>query len=311
MRTKIGKLWVEKYRPQNINDVVFQDLNQKKKFESYIKEGEIPHLLFQGVQGSGKTTLSRVLVNELQIDPIDVLTINASKENSVDTMRDKISNFVQTYSISKFKIVQLEECDGLSHQAQGALRGIMEDYSSYVRFIGTCNYINKIIPALRSRFQEFFFKAPHIEDTKVLAGSILVNEGIDFEMETLEKYVAVCYPDIRKLINNLNQNCVAGKLVFESAVATGDYKFKLLDLLESGNLRETRKFVCDNVSRDEFEDVYRFFYENMRKIAKFKNEELHEFGIVLTANYLDKHSRSADPEITFAAYCIELNNLGN
>jgi replication factor C small subunit len=308
MRKKINRLWMEKHRPQKLDEVVFQNDQQKKKFQGYIRDGEIPHLLFQGVQGSGKTTLSGVLVNELNVDPIDVLRINASKENNVETMREKISNFVQTFSIGPFKIVQLEEMDWLTPQAQGILRGIMEEYSDHVRFIGTCNYVNKIIPAIRSRFQEFYFKAPSMDETRILVGSILVNENVDFDMETLDKYVSVCYPDIRKLINTLDQNSIDGKLLINDTEAASDYKFQLLDLLETGNLRGVRKIVCENVGREEYEEVYRFLYENLHKAKGFTGEKLEE-AIVLIANYLYKNALVADPEINFAALCIELGHL--
>lgn len=305
---KIKQLWVEKYRPKTLSEVVFQNDAQKKKFVKYINEGEIPHLLMTGVQGSGKTTISKVLVNELGIDPTDVMTINASKENSVDVMREKISNFVQSYAIGKFKIVQLEEMDGLSQSAQGALRVIMEEYSDYCRFIGTANYENKIIPAIKSRMQHFVFKAPSFEDTAVLVANMLVNENVDFEIDLLEKYISASYPDIRKLINTLQQNSVDGILEPPLTTDAGDYKFKMLDLLATGNLREIRKLVCENVGREEYEDVYRFFYENLHKCPKF-DENTSEAAVVLIAKYLNMHGVVADPEICFAAMCIELNNL--
>lgn len=305
---RIKQLWVEKYRPKTLDEVVFQNDLQKKKFVKYVKEGEIPHLLLTGIQGSGKTTISKALITELKIDETDVLTINASKENSVDVMREKISNFVQSYAIGRFKIVQLEEMDGLSQSAQQALRVIMEEYSDYCRFIGTANYENKIIPAIKSRMQHFVFKAPAFEDTAVLVANMLVNEGIDFEVDILEKYIAASYPDIRKLINTLQQNSVDGKLEIPLSTDHGDYKFKMLELLESGNLREIRKLVCASVGREEYEDVYRFFYENLGKCKKF-DESAIEAGIVLIAKYLNMHGVVADPEICFAAMCIELNNL--
>lgn len=309
MRKRINRLWMEKYRPQKLADVVFQNDQQKKKFQSYIDQGEIPHLLFQGVQGSGKTSLAVALVNELGIDPIDVLLINASKENSVDVMRDKISNFVQTFAMSQFKVVRLEEMDYLSIQAQAVLRGIMEDYSDHVRFIGTCNYVNKIIPALRSRFQEYFFKAPAVEETSLLVANILIQENIEFDLDTLDKYIVTCYPDIRKLINTLDQNSIDGKLVLNTSDSSADYKFQLLDLLETGNIKEIRKLVCAEVSREEYDDVYRFLYENIHRVPKFAKNEVRESAIVLLAGYLYKQALVADLEINFAAFCIELGNL--
>jgi replication factor C small subunit len=308
MATKIKQLWVKKHAPKSLSTVVFQNEAQKTKFLKYRKEGEFPHLLLSGVQGSGKSSISNALIADFNLDPMDVLTINASKENSVDTMREKISNFVQTYAQSKFKVVQLEEMDGLTASAQGALRVIMEEYSDYVRFIGTCNYANKIIPALKSRMTHYEFKAPAFEDTAVLVANILVNEGVDFDVELLEKYIAASYPDIRSLINTLQENSENGKLTEPQSVTGNDYKFEVLDLLEVGKLREIRKIICDNVGREEYEDVYRFMYENIHKCKGYDTDKT-ESAIVLIASYLYKHALVADPEINFAALCIQLNSL--
>lgn len=308
MSSKIKKLWVKKYRPSTLSEVVFQNNEQKKKFHKYVKEGEFPHLLLSGCAGSGKSSISYALTQEFNIDPIDIMTINASKENSVDVMRDKISNFVQTYAVSKFKIVRLEEMDGLSPNAQGALRVIMEDYSDHVRFIGTCNYANKIIPALKSRMTHYEFKAPSFEDTAVLVANILVSENVDFDVELLEKYISVSYPDIRALINDLQENSEDGKLTEPQTIKSNDYKFKILDLLLDSKFSEIRKLVCENVGREDYEELYRFFYDNFSK-RKNSTVDNHERAIVLTAKYLNMHGIVADPEICFAAYCIELNNL--
>jgi replication factor C small subunit len=305
---KINKLWVKKYSPQTLDQVVFQNPAQEKKFRKYVKDGEIPHLLLSGTPGSGKTTISEVLINEFKVDPMDVMTINASKESGVETMRVKISNFVQTYAVGAFKIVQLEEMDGLSPGAQDALRVIMVDYSDHVRFIGTCNYANKIIPALKSRMTHYEFKAPAFEDTAVLVANMLVAEDVDFDVDLLEKYIRASYPDIRALINSLQDNSEDGKLTVPESTTGSDYKFKLLDLLEAGNLREVRKVVCENVGREEYEEVYRFMYENIQRCKGF-DEAKCESAIVLIADFLYKHALVADPEINFAALCIRLNCL--
>ena len=306
--TKIKQLWVRKHAPKTLTDVVFQNDSQKRKFMKYLADGDFPHLLLSGVQGSGKSTISNALVNDFKIDGMDLMRLNASKENSVDTMREKISNFVQTFANGPFKVVQLEEMDGLSHAAQAALRVIMEDYSDHVRFIGTCNYANKIIPALKSRMVHYEFKAPSFEDTAVLVATMLVTEGVDFEPELLEKYIAASYPDIRALINSVQDNSENGKLSEPELVAGQDYKFKILDLLEAGDIRGIRKLVCENVGREEYEDVYRFMYENIHKCKGF-DAEMCEAAIVLIADYLYKHAVMADPEINFAALCYKLVKL--
>jgi len=306
--SKIKQLWVRKHAPKSLSEVVFQNETQKRKFMKYLSDGEFPHLLLSGVQGSGKSTISNALVNDFNIEKMDVMRINASKENSVDTMREKISNFVQTFATSKFKVVQLEEMDGLSHAAQAALRVIMEDYSDYVRFIGTCNYANKIIPALKSRMTHYEFKAPSFEDTAVLVATILVTEGVDFEPELLEKYIAASYPDIRALINAVQDNSEGGKLTEPESVNGSDYKFQILDMLEAGDIRGIRKLVCENVGREEYEEVYRFMYENIHKCKGF-DADSNEAAIVLIADYLYRHAVMADPEINFAALCYKLVKL--
>lgn len=307
--SKIKQLWVRKHSPKTLAEVVFQDDAQKKKFMKYKAEGSFPHLLLSGIQGSGKTTISNALVHDCNIDEMDVLTINASKENGVESMRNKISNFVQTFASGPFKVVQLEEMDGLTPNAQEALRVIMVDYSDYVRFIGTCNYANKIIPAIKSRFTHYEFKAPSFEDTAVLVANMLVKEGIDFEVELLEKYISASYPDIRSLINALQDNAEDGKLTEPKLASSGaDYKFQVLELLEKGALREVRKLICENVTREEYEGVYRFMYENIHRLKGF-DEDKCEAAVVLIADHLYKHALVADPEINFAALCIRLNNL--
>ena len=309
MAKKIKQLWYKKYAPKNLSEVVFQNDSQKKKFFKYKKDGEFPHLLLSGVQGSGKTSISNALIAEFDIDPIDILTIKASVANNVDTMRVQVENFCQTYSSSRFKVVRLEECDYLSLGAQAALRTITEDYADYVRFIGTCNYANKIIPALKSRFIQYEFKAPAFEDTAVLVANILVNEGVDFEVELLEKYITACYPDIRSLIGALQENSVEGKLTEPQTVTGHDYKFKLVDLLAEGDLAGIRKVVGAEVGREDYEDLYRFMYENIQKCKGFESKENQERAIVLIADHLYKHALVADPEINFAALCIRLGDV--
>ena len=160
------QLWVEQYRPRDIDGYVFRDEAQRDQVKQWIKEGTIPHLLFSGAAGIGKTTLAKILINALNIDEYDVLEINASRTNSVDDVRDKITNFVSTMPFGQFKIVLLDEADYLSPNAQAALRGVMEEYAQTARFIMTCNYPHKIIPALHSRCQGFHIeKVDHTEFT--------------------------------------------------------------------------------------------------------------------------------------------------
>lgn len=302
-------LWVERYRPQTLDQYVFHDETQKIIIERMIADQTIPHLLLSGVQGSGKTTLAHILIRSLNMDETDVLEMNASDENSVDDMREKVTSFVTTFAMGNFKIVLLEEADRLTANAQDALKRITEAYSETTRFILTCNHAHRIVPPIRSRLQEMHFAKPDRDSVLLCVAEILSKENVRCSPNLLDSYVSLGYPDIRKVINLLQQNTVNGKLLPITQAATSDYKFKLLDLLEAGNWVEMRKLTCSQVSAEEWEDVYRFLYENLNKVPKFKTKETWEAGIVVIADYLDKHGRVADPEINAAAMFIRLGQL--
>jgi DNA polymerase III delta prime subunit len=310
MKANKHVLWVEKYRPSALNEYIFHDTSHKKSFQQMIEDGTIPHLLLSGVQGSGKTTIAHILIKELGIDPSDVLLINASDENSVDVMRDKIKNFITTFAMGNFKVIQLEEADYLSLNAQAVLRKYMEDPSCPARFILTCNYENKIMPAIKSRSQQFRFKSADRDEIAEFSAKILLAEGIKFNIDLLDKYIAVGYPDIRKIINLLQQNSINGTL--QSLVAeseAGDYKFKLLDMINIDDWENARKIACENVVAEEWEDLYRFLYENLDKSKKFSKKEKWEAGIVVIVDHLYKHAIMADPEINAAAMFIRLSQI--
>lgn len=302
-------LWVEKYRPTSIEEYIFHDENFKKSIQRMIVDQSIPHLLLSGVQGSGKTTLAKIFTSALKMEDTDVIIINASDENSVEVMRDKIKSFVSTFAMGNFKIVNLEEADYLSPNAQAVLRQLMEEYSDTARFILTCNYENKIIPAIKSRCQQFRFTKPDRDAVAEFAAKVLLSEKVKFTLELLDGYVAVGYPDIRKIINLLQQNTIDGKLLSLDMTETGDYKFKLLELIETGDWINARKLACDQVSTEEWEDVYKFLYENLNKSPSFTTRDKWEAGIVIIADHLYKHGLVADPEINAAAMFIRLGQV--
>ena len=303
-------LWCEKYRPISIDQYVFHDSSHEKAFRKMIEEQSIPHLLLSGVQGSGKTTMARILIEAMNIDILDILTINASDENSVDTIREKIKTFVSTMSMGSFKIILLEEADYITGNGQGVMRRLMEEYSDTARFILTCNYENKIMPAIKSRCQHFRFKAPSKTEVTEYAATVLIGERIKFDLDLLDKYVTTGYPDIRKIINLLQQHSSEGVLhPLQTSNEAGDYKFKLIELIETDSWHEARKVACANVCTEEWEDLYKFLYENLHKAPKFTILEKWEAGIVVVADHLYKHSAVSDPEINAAAMFIRLSQL--
>lgn len=303
-------LWVEKYRPRKIEDYIFHDTRQEAAIKAMIAEKTIPHLLFTGSPGSGKTTLAQILIQSMSLPEFDVLTINASDENSVDVMRDKIKNFILTSAMGDFKIVHLEEADYITPAGQGIMRRLMEDYADVARFILTGNYEHKITPAIKSRCQHYHFKASDVNDIAEYLIGILAAERIQFNLDVLDKYIASAYPDIRAILQLVQQNTINGTLQPPATTATtGDYKFQLLDLIERDKWQQARSVTCGNVMPDEWEDVYRFMYENISKSPKMEDISKWEEAIIIIAEHLYKHSSVSDPEINAAAMFIRLGQL--
>ena len=304
------QLWVEQYRPKDIEGYVFRDEAQRDQVKQWIKAGSIPHLLFSGAAGIGKTTLAKILINALNIDEYDVLEINASRTNSVDDIRDSVVNFVSTMPFGDFKIVLLDEADYLSPNAQAALRGVMEEYSQTARFIMTCNYPHKIIPALHSRCQGFHIeKVDHTEFT-ARAATVLVTEGVEFDIDTLDSYVKATYPDLRKCLNLLQMNTVDLKLKRPSETSTGtaDYKLAMVDLFKAGKIREARTLLAAQVRPEEMDEIFRWMYDNLDMWSK--TPEGQDEAILIIRKGLVNHVSCADAEINLSATLVELSQIG-
>ena len=303
------QLWTELYRPKTVADYVFRDEEQRGQVQGWINSGAIPHLLFSGAPGVGKTTLAKILINELEIDDYDVLEINASRENSIDTIRDKITGFVQTMPFGKFKVVLLDEADYISPNGQAALRGVMETYHASARFILTCNYPNRVIPALHSRCQGFHIeKVDQVEFTARMA-TVLVTEGVVFELDTLDTYVKATYPDLRKCLNMCQMNSTDGTLVKPHGDEGGssDWKLGAVDLFKAGRIVDARKLMCSSVRPEEMEDVFRWMYDNLELWGD--SAEKQDQAIVTIRQGLVNHSFVADPEINLSATLVELTQL--
>ncbi len=303
------ELWVEKYRPTRIDQYVFRDDRQRKQVESWIKEGSIPHLLFSGAAGIGKTTLAKVLCNELGIEEYDILEINASRENNVDTVREKIINFVQMIPFGPFKVVLLDEADYLTPNAQAILRGVMETYSSTSRFILTCNYPTRIIPAIHSRCQGFHVEKTDQTEFTARVATILVEENIEVDLDTLDTYVKSTYPDLRKCINMVQQHVIDGKLSMPDAGddAVADYKFEMVELFKKGKIQEARKLVCASARPEEMEDIYTWMYQNLDLFGK--DDDTKDSALLIIKQGLLDHPLCADPEINLAATFVKLARL--
>lgn len=303
------QLWTEKYRPQDLDGYVFRDQAQRDQVAGWIKSESIPHLLFSGAPGVGKTTLAKILINQLGIDEYDVLEINASRENSVDTIRDKITGFVQTMPFGNFKVVLLDEADYISPNGQAALRGVMETYHASARFILTCNYPNRIIPALHSRCQGFHIERVDVTEFTARMATVLVTENIEFDLDTLDSYVKATYPDLRKCLNMCQMNSQEGQLSAPHGDEGGaqDWKLDAVNLFKAGKITEARKLMCASVRPEEMEDVFRWMYDNLELWSK--EPERQDQAIVIIRNGLINVPMVADQEINLSATLIELSGL--
>lgn len=301
-------LWVEKYRPKTIDGYVFRDEHQRKQIATWIKDKSIPHLLLSGVAGIGKTTLAKILIHEIGIEDYDVLEINASRTNSVEDVRDKITNFVQMIPFGPFKVVLLDEADYLSPNAQAALRGVMEEYHATSRFILTCNYPNRIIPAIHSRCQGFHVERTDQTEYTARVATILVEENIEFDLDTLDLYVKVAYPDLRKCIQLVQQNSTEGKLESPNKGDAGgaDWKFDMVDLFKAGKINEARKMLCGKLRAEEMEEVYRWLYDNL---SIFGEEAKQDSAILIIKQGLVDHTICVDSEVNLAATLVKLARL--
>jgi len=304
------ELWVEKYRPAKVDGYVFVDDAQRDQVQQWIRDGSIPHLMLSGSAGTGKTTLAKLLINELGVDEYDVMWANGSKEARKIEWVDKLIGFCQTMPFGKFKVVLIDEADYMNKDSvQPALRNLMEDYSQTVRFILTCNYPHKIIAPIHSRCQGFHIvKTDHVEFTARVA-TVLLEENVAFDMDVLDSYVKATYPDLRKCLNLVQLNSQGGELKQPSATdkSARDWRLECVDLFKRGKIRDARAVLCQNSSPEEAEDVFRWMYDNLDLWGD--TPERQDQAIVIIRNGLVNHNAVADVEINLSATLIELAGI--
>lgn len=275
-------LWVEKYRPDTLEGYVGND-TLKSKIEIYLKNGDVPHLLLYGKAGTGKTTLAKIVTNNIDCD---YMYINASDENNVDTVRTKIRDFASSVGFRKYKVIILDEADYLTPNAQAALRNLMETFSKSTRFILTCNYVEKIIDPIQSRCQVFGITPPSRKEVAVRLGNICTDEGIELDMDALVQIVNSSYPDIRRGINALQRQVVDGRIVIDKqSMLESNYMIKILEELKGNRSFNTIRNIVAKSQVKSFEDLYRFLYDNIDDYAP--NSIAKTILIISDAQYQD------------------------
>ena len=295
-------LWVEKYRPTNLDTYIGNE-HLKSKVSVYLESGDLPHLLLYGKAGTGKTTLAKLLVNNIECDYI---YINASDENNVDTVRTKVKSFASTIGFKDMKVIILDECDYITPNAQAALRNLMETFSKHCRFILTCNYVERIIDPIQSRCQSFQIIPPSRNEVAKHLHNILVEENVMDTPEDIKILVESGYPDIRRVINSAQRNVVNGKLKLDTtSIIQNDYKLKLIKILATQDkktaFKEIRQLLLDNQITD-YADLFRLLYDEVDTWGKGHVAEC----ILIIARYELSDSQVVDKEINAMAMLIEL-----
>jgi len=303
--TKENTLWVESFRPDTLDGYIGND-HIIDKVKIFIENGDVPHLLFYGPAGTGKTTLSKIIANSVDAD---IMYINASDENSVDAVRDKIKRYASTVGFKRWKIIILDEADYLTPNAQAALRNLMETYSKTTRFILTCNYVEKIIDPIQSRCQTFAITPPNKTDVAQRLVTVLNDNEVEFDVKDIAVIINSSYPDIRRAINSAQSHVVKNKLVLDkNSVAQANYMTEVLDILKNEknkkqSFTKIRQKIADSKVRD-FTALYRFLFDNLDEFAIGHIAPV--ILIIAEAQYQD--AMVVDHEINAMAMFVKLLN---
>jgi replication factor C small subunit len=293
------ELWVEKYRPTTLEEYV-GNRTIKSKIADYLRQGSIQNLLFHGVAGTGKTTLAKLIVKQLNCD---VLYINASDERGIDTIREKIIPFASTVSFRDVKIIILDEADYITPQAQATLRNTIESCSKTTRFILTCNYLERIISPLQSRCQTFEIIPPSKDEVREKCENILTKENIGYLIKDVDKVINTHYPDIRKVINTLQGSVVLKDLrINDDSLKNTQLGGLIVDaLIRKAKLSEIRQIIADSGSR-EFDDLFKYIYDKSSTLFGDKEGE----AILIIAKYQYEYTFVLEKEICIAAMLKKL-----
>jgi replication factor C small subunit len=279
----------------------------KETIQSYLEAHDIPHLLFYGKAGTGKTTLAKLIVNTIKCD---WMILNASDENNVDTVRTKVKNFASSVGFAGFKVIILDEFDYMTPNAQAILRNLMETFSKHCRFILTCNYIEKIIDPIQSRCQTFAITPPTKKDVAVQVAKILDTEGVRYDIKNVAEIINSYYPDIRRVINTCQLQSVKGELrVDKQIMVESDFKTKLIELLKAKDEKRNifiniRQAVADNKLND-YSEMYTMLYDKVDEYATGNTANV----ILTIADGVSKDALVVDKEIVFMATIIQILNI--
>lgn len=301
-------IWVEKYRPDRLDDYIGNE-KIKKKAKVWIENNDIPMLLLEGPPGTGKTALSQILTSSIDCDE---MYINASDENSVDTVRNRVKQFASSVAMNNLKVIVLDEFDYMSRNGQAALRNLMETYSDTTRFILTCNFSEKIIGAIDSRSQTLHVEPPEKAKIASHLASILTEEGVSFEPKQVKKLVDQYHPDIRNVINTAQLNSRNGKLrLDEATLAEANFEREIVEMLASGKgpsnkFTEIRQIVQDS-DVSQYERVFRYLYDHIDDYAKGSVAE----AMIAISEAQKRDAQVVDKEINFMHLVIELIEVTN